>query len=314
MSGSQSSASIRRRTGREPHNPRRWPTRAPDSGCFCVTSPGIVDRMPPAIVRPRPHRPSPRRPDLPAGAWAPHHARAPARTFRRRYVRHRGGRDARVSRNGDHVRPVPLLRPARGDRARASAADLAPGDGGPRGRLPRRARVVRLYLDDGGRLLGSLQDGPSRLFPRAADLPGGPVSDDAVLVTCSYLLGDGAEWVEKSLLLRRDRGVPRPRGRCGGGVRVPLPRRASRSRSGSSSTEPCSHATSSRSSASRPFASRARRALPARARRARAGRGRDGRPRAARRPGGLHAADAGARAAAVSVRVVSRRDARDSGL
>lgn len=69
-----------------------------------------------------------------------------------------------------------------------------------------------IYLDDGGRLLGSLQYGPSHLFPRAADLPAGPVSDDAVLVTCSYLKGDGAEWVEKSLLPAaigesRDRGA-----------------------------------------------------------------------------------------------------------
>jgi hypothetical protein len=69
-----------------------------------------------------------------------------------------------------------------------------------------------IYLDDGGRLLGSLQYGPSHLFPRAVDLPAGPVSDDAVLVTCSYLLGVGAEWVEKSLLLAaigesRDRGA-----------------------------------------------------------------------------------------------------------
>jgi hypothetical protein len=58
-----------------------------------------------------------------------------------------------------------------------------------------------LYLDEGGRLLGTLQYGPSGLFPRAADLPAGPASEDAVLVTCSYLAGAGAEWVEKSLLL-----------------------------------------------------------------------------------------------------------------
>lgn len=69
-----------------------------------------------------------------------------------------------------------------------------------------------IYLDEGGRLLGTLQYGPSHLFPRAADLPAGPPSDDAVLVTCSYLLGGGAEWVEKSLLLAaigesRDRGA-----------------------------------------------------------------------------------------------------------
>ena len=69
-----------------------------------------------------------------------------------------------------------------------------------------------IYLDDGGRLLGSLQYGPTHLFPRAADLPAGPASDDAVLVTCSYVTGDGAEWIEKSLLLAaigesRDRGA-----------------------------------------------------------------------------------------------------------
>jgi hypothetical protein len=69
-----------------------------------------------------------------------------------------------------------------------------------------------IYLDEAGRVLGSLQYGPSHLFPRAADLPAGPPSDDAVLVTCSYLMGSGAEWVEKSLLLAaigesRDRGA-----------------------------------------------------------------------------------------------------------
>ena len=69
-----------------------------------------------------------------------------------------------------------------------------------------------LYLDERGRLLGSLQYGPSHLFPLAADLPAGPPSDDAVLVTCAYLVGEGVEWVEKSLVLAaigesRDRGA-----------------------------------------------------------------------------------------------------------
>jgi hypothetical protein len=69
-----------------------------------------------------------------------------------------------------------------------------------------------IYLDDHGRVLGSMQYGPSHLFPRAADLPAGPPSDDAVLVTCSYLVRDGVEWIEKSLLLAaigesRDRGA-----------------------------------------------------------------------------------------------------------
>lgn len=69
-----------------------------------------------------------------------------------------------------------------------------------------------IYLDEGDRLLGSLQYGPTHLFPRAADLPAGPASEDAVLVTCSYLKRNGAEWIEKSLLLAaigesRDRGA-----------------------------------------------------------------------------------------------------------
>jgi hypothetical protein len=69
-----------------------------------------------------------------------------------------------------------------------------------------------IYLDDDGRVLGSMQYGPAHLFPRAADLPAGPPSDDAVLVTCSYLVGDAAVWVEQSLLLAaigesRDRGA-----------------------------------------------------------------------------------------------------------
>jgi hypothetical protein len=57
-----------------------------------------------------------------------------------------------------------------------------------------------------------MQYGPASLFPRAADLPAGPPSDDAVLVTCAYLAGDAAEWVEKSLFLAaigeaRDKGA-----------------------------------------------------------------------------------------------------------
>jgi hypothetical protein len=69
-----------------------------------------------------------------------------------------------------------------------------------------------IYYDDDGTVLGSMQYGPAGLFPRAADLPAGPPSDDAALVTCSYLSGGGAEWVEKSLLLAaigeaRDQGA-----------------------------------------------------------------------------------------------------------
>jgi hypothetical protein len=69
-----------------------------------------------------------------------------------------------------------------------------------------------VYYDDDGSFLGSMQYGPSHLFPRAADLPAGPPSDDAVLITCAYLVGGAAEWVEKSLILAaigeaRDRGA-----------------------------------------------------------------------------------------------------------
>jgi hypothetical protein len=69
-----------------------------------------------------------------------------------------------------------------------------------------------IYRDDDGRVLGTLQYGPSELFPRAADLPAGPPSDDAVLVTCAYLLSDSQPWVEQSLFLAaigeaRDKGA-----------------------------------------------------------------------------------------------------------
>jgi hypothetical protein len=69
-----------------------------------------------------------------------------------------------------------------------------------------------IYRDDDGRVLGSMQYGPSGLFPRAADLPAGPPSDDAVLITCAYLLSDSQPWVEQSLFLAaigeaRDKGA-----------------------------------------------------------------------------------------------------------
>jgi hypothetical protein len=58
-----------------------------------------------------------------------------------------------------------------------------------------------VYVDDDRRVLGSMQYGPSDLFPRAADLPAGPPSEDAVLVTCAYLLEGSAQWVMQSLFL-----------------------------------------------------------------------------------------------------------------
>jgi hypothetical protein len=69
-----------------------------------------------------------------------------------------------------------------------------------------------VYQDDDGRLLGSMQFGPAVLFPRARELPAGPPSDDAVLVTCAYLVDRSTPWVLQSLFLTaigeaRDRGA-----------------------------------------------------------------------------------------------------------
>ncbi|MGH3004979.1 MAG: hypothetical protein ACRDOS_03605 [Gaiellaceae bacterium] len=69
-----------------------------------------------------------------------------------------------------------------------------------------------LYHGDGDRLLGFVQYGPAGHFPRAWELPAGPPSDDAVLVTCAYLVDLRAPWVLQSLFLSvigeaRDRGV-----------------------------------------------------------------------------------------------------------
>jgi hypothetical protein len=69
-----------------------------------------------------------------------------------------------------------------------------------------------VYYDDDRRLLGSMQYGPSGLFPRAAELPAGPPSDDAVLVTCAYVVDPATPWVMQSLFLAaighaRDRGA-----------------------------------------------------------------------------------------------------------
>ena len=70
-----------------------------------------------------------------------------------------------------------------------------------------------LYHDEHGRLLGSMQYGPAGLFPRAAKLPAGPPSDDAVVVTCAYLVDPTTPWVMQSLFLAaiaeaRDAGAP----------------------------------------------------------------------------------------------------------
>ena len=69
-----------------------------------------------------------------------------------------------------------------------------------------------VYHDEDGRLLGSMQYGPAELFPRAAELPAGPPSDDSVLVTCAYLADPSKPWVMQSLFLTaigdaRDKGA-----------------------------------------------------------------------------------------------------------
>src|SRR5213595_3663552 len=58
-----------------------------------------------------------------------------------------------------------------------------------------------VYRDDDGTVIGSMQYGPAELFPRARELPAGPPSDDAVLVTCAYLLDRASPWVMQSLFL-----------------------------------------------------------------------------------------------------------------
>ena len=69
-----------------------------------------------------------------------------------------------------------------------------------------------VYYDSDGRVLGSMQYGPSQAFPRATELPGGPPSEDSMLVTCAYLVDQSSPWVLQSLFLAaigeaRDRGA-----------------------------------------------------------------------------------------------------------
>jgi hypothetical protein len=58
-----------------------------------------------------------------------------------------------------------------------------------------------VYYDADGRVLGSMQYGPADAFPRAAELPAGPPSEDALLVTCAYLVNPSTPWVMQSLFL-----------------------------------------------------------------------------------------------------------------
>jgi hypothetical protein len=58
-----------------------------------------------------------------------------------------------------------------------------------------------LYYGDADRVLGFVQFGPADHFPRAFELPAGPPSPDAILVTCAYLVDPSAPWVMQSLFL-----------------------------------------------------------------------------------------------------------------
>jgi hypothetical protein len=94
---------------------------------------------------------------------------------------------------------------SRGNRSAAKGrwAERIEDDWGPWGTL---------YFDDGDRLLGFIQYGPPGHFPRAFELPAGPPSSDAVLVTCAYLVDLSTPWIMQSLFLSvigevRDRGV-----------------------------------------------------------------------------------------------------------
>ena len=94
---------------------------------------------------------------------------------------------------------------SRGDRAAAKGkwAERIENDWGAWGTL---------YVGDDERLLGFIQYGPAGQFPRAWEVPGGPPSADAVLITCAYLVDHNSPWVMQSLFLSaigdaRDKGA-----------------------------------------------------------------------------------------------------------
>jgi hypothetical protein len=69
-----------------------------------------------------------------------------------------------------------------------------------------------LYFAEGDRLHGFIQYGPGERYPRAQELPAGPPSADAVLITCAYLVDLSTPWVMQSLFLSaigeaRDKGA-----------------------------------------------------------------------------------------------------------
>src|SRR6266508_4201172 len=98
-----------------------------------------------------------------------------------------------------------------------------------------------LYFGDADSLLGFIQYGPAGHFPRAWELPAGPPSDDAVLITCVYLVDPNTLWVLQSLATRERRRWRRS---------LTATPRARAPTSASSSTARSSRLTSSPTSAS----------------------------------------------------------------
>ncbi len=94
-------------------------------------------------------------------------------------------------------------RPGRTPVNRRKFIDQVEEDFGPWGKV---------YRED-SRIIGLIQYGPAEAFPRAAGMPAGPPSRDAVLVTCAYLTDVQSPWVLQSLFLAaigecKDRGHP----------------------------------------------------------------------------------------------------------
>ena len=94
-------------------------------------------------------------------------------------------------------------RPGRDPGERRRFVDQVEDEFGPWGKL---------YRDE-GRVIGMIQYGPAAMFPRAAGMPGGPPSRDAVIVTCAYMLDMHSPWVLQGLFLSaigecKDRGLP----------------------------------------------------------------------------------------------------------
>ena len=211
---------------------------------------------------------------------------------RRRYTHgtyRRGGTIMHVSPGlGTTFLPVPLLRAAGGDRARAAPrlprlAAVAPRVSGLTGatlvtapsvcqgcvwwqsRAGREADKDRwrerieeewgawgtLYYDDDGRLLGSMQYGPAELFPRAADLPAGPPSRRRAARHLRLPRRPLDAVGDAVALPGRDRRRARQGRARGRGVRLPLPGGDVDARALHPSTGRSSRTTSSRTSASR---------------------------------------------------------------